>query len=501
MNNRERYPSEALNTFVNPIRLPEIPRGTDDWFRYIPEAFTENHKPEGVTSPDYRSMADPTVKYFDGKWYLYSSYGMAWVTEDFDTWKHVPTEPYNPKYAPTVTKWHDRYLMTSSQQKGCLYVADTPVGPFKKLGKFRHLDGTEFCGTDPDLFTDDDGRLYLYAYGAEKDPNRDRYIGMTVGFELDADDPCQVIRGPIEIFRMHPETNYWERYGRHFQYKHFGWVEGPQMIKKNGRYYLIYTSPGTMERNYCQAVYYSDTSPLEGFVCQKRNPLTIHTEGIVGGAGHGSVVEGPCDTLWAFYTIAMPFMHEFERRVGMDLIAIDEYGELYAPHGVTDTPQYIPSFSPDPVSNNAPELYNVTGELRPVASSTAAGRDALYATDESALTFWQPADDDREPTLTVNLKYPYLLSAVRLFWRDVGLDYESGAVPAPYKYVLEGKINREGGDWFTLIDRSESNEEYNIDYQTFDTAYCDYVRLRITGWGKGLRPAVIDFAVFGRCED
>ena len=41
--------------------------------------FSHDIPPEGVNTPNYRSISDPTVFYHDNKWYLYPSYGMAWV--------------------------------------------------------------------------------------------------------------------------------------------------------------------------------------------------------------------------------------------------------------------------------------------------------------------------------------------------------------------------------------------------------------------------------------
>ena len=42
-------------------------------------------------------------------------------------------------------------------------------------------------------------------------------------------------------------------------------------------------------------------SPLGPFVPQKNNPILRSTTGLVTGTGHGCVVEGPHDSLWAFY--------------------------------------------------------------------------------------------------------------------------------------------------------------------------------------------------------
>ena len=486
-------------TYCNPLPIPDIPRGKDGWYDVEKGMFSHENRPENITWPDYRSISDPTVMYHDGKWYLYPSYGMAWVTEDFQNWEHFRTEPYCPKYSPTIIPWKDKFLLTGWYTP--LYISDNPLGPFDLLGDFIMPDGTEFTPCDPGLFIDDDGRIYMYAFASR--PKEDScfsaveeggFICQTIGYELDADDPRKVVRGPVTLFEMQPEKNYWERLGYHAQNPSFGWIEGPHMLKHNGRYYLIYAAPDTINPAYCMAVYYSDTSPLDDFKCQKRNPLTEHRHGIVGGAGHGCVEHGPNNTLWAFYTISTPYTHMYERRIGMDLVDVDENGELYCPHGVTDTPQYIPGYCENAIAKNAPDYPSLTGWCRPIVSSHISGRDGLYATDESSLTWWQPADEDPMPTLTCDLRGKYSVAAVRIFWKENGLDYQNGVIPGPMQYIVEGFCD---GQWFELLNRCDSDEEKNIDYQTFSPKTCTQVRLKITGSPQGIKPGVIDFAVFG----
>lgn len=484
---------DLTKTYCNPLSLPDIPSGKDDWFKYEKKMFSHDTPPAEYTGPNYRSISDPTVFYYDNKWYLYPSYGMAWVTEDFCNWKHVRTEPYCGKYSPCITKWGDRFLLTSWYCP--LYVGDNPLGPFELLGDFIKPDGSTFVPCDPCIFTDDDGRIYMYAYDSRNVEGVENHICQVVGYELSTENPRQVVRGPEVIFEMNPKENPWERHGYHNQNKDFGWIEGPHLLKHNGRYYLIYAAPDTCDSSYCMAVYYSDDEPLGGFHCQKRNPLTVSRYGIVAGAGHGCVEHGPNNTLWAFYTIATTHLHMYERRIGMDLVAVDENGELYCPHGITDTPQYIPGYCSDPVNGvYQPELYSLTGRKRPRASSCMAGRDAIYATDESPLTYWEPDANDAVPTLTCNLSASYYVAALRVFWRDNGLDYLTRVLPGPIGYTLEGLCDN---GWEMLLDNRNPKEERNIDYKTFPVKKCREVRLTITDWPEGIHPGVIDFTVFG----
>lgn len=484
--------NSAAFTYINPLPMPSIPRGKDDWYRFERAMFSHENKPSEVTVADYRSISDPTVFYHEGKWYLYPSYGMAWVSENFTDWTHVRTEPYCPKYSPCIIPWKGRFLLTA----WCcpLYVADTPLGPFEELGDFIGLDGKTFTPCDPCIFADDDGRIYLLAFAMEEAANYRKAACKIIGYELDRDDPRRVVRGPVDVIKMNPKDNPWERHGLHNQDTSYGWVEGPHLLKKNGRYYLIYAAPDTCDASYVNAVYYSDESPLDGYICQKRNPLTFSREGIITGAGHGCVEHGPNGTLWAFYTIAVPCTHCYERRIGMDLVAIDENGELYCPHGVTGTPQYAPGYIANPVENNSPALLSLTGAVRPTASSAKEGHPAIYATDEHNLSWWQPEDGDENPTLTCELADPFAVSAVRIFWKEIGLDYQNGVTPEPFGFLLEGFFE---GEWTTLVDARENREEKNIDYRTFPDTVCTAVRLTLAPTER-IGVGVVDFAVFGK---
>ncbi|MBO5069759.1 MAG: family 43 glycosylhydrolase [Roseburia sp.] len=487
------FEKDVFNSYCNPLSIPDMPRGIDGWLAREKGMFEPGCKPQDVKEGDYRSISDPTVMYYDNKWYLYPSYGMAWVSENFKDWKHVRTEPYCPKYSPCIIPWKGKFLMTSWFCP--LYVADSPVGPFQCLGEFIMPDGSEVTFCDPAMFADEDGRLYVYAFDMQKVPEEDYQCCRTLGYELDQEEPRKIIQGPVELQVMRPNLYWWERNGLHYQDTKFGWTEGVHVMKHEGRYYLIYAAPNTTNGSYCMAVYYSDESPLSGFVCQKKNPLTFHREGIVRGAGHGCVEHGPNGTLWAFYTIATGNTHKYERRIGMDLVTVDENGELYCPYGVTDTPQYIPGYRNNPeTEGNSPGLYPLTGWCRPEGSSAKPGRDALYACDESSLTWWEPQEEDRIPTLTCDLLANYDVMAARIFWKENGLDYDNGILPGAMQYYVEGY---NGAQWELLLDCRDASEDFNIDYKTFSSKKCTKVRLTLTGWPEGIHPGVIDFAVFG----
>ena len=69
------------------------------------------------------------------------------------------------------------------------------------------------------------------------------------------------------ILEMNPKYP-WECSGCSNQNMHFGWCEGPHMLKHQGRYYMIYAAPNTEFENYCMAVAYSDENPMGRFQSQ-----------------------------------------------------------------------------------------------------------------------------------------------------------------------------------------------------------------------------------------
>lgn len=63
----------------------------------------------------FRELADVTALWFDGKFYLYPSVDMAWVSDDLGaTWKHHPLNVRDIGYAPTIVQHKDRFLLMAS---------------------------------------------------------------------------------------------------------------------------------------------------------------------------------------------------------------------------------------------------------------------------------------------------------------------------------------------------------------------------------------------------
>lgn len=467
--------NKYINTYCNPIPLPDYPIG-----RTCIEKRESN-------KCDFRETADPSVIYENGVWYLYPSCGMAYYSTDFKTWKHKRLENYDIGYAPTVVKHNGKFYLTAYDSD--LYVGDTPLGPFENIGSFKTVCGKELRVGDPMLFSDN-GRLYLYSGCG----------GEIRGCELDSNNPTQLITENMLMFEMNTREHVWERMGDNNQDPSYSWIEGAWMYKRGDTYYLTYSAPGTEWISYGMGAYKSK-SPLGPWEYMKTSPFLLSREGLVRGTGHGSIVDGPNGTAWVFYTLCVCYGGAFERRIGYDPIGFDENGDIIK-LSATDVPSYAPGAIENPHLDNKAGLLPLTQGMRAYASSCSEGRDELYAIDDSMKTWWQPKDEDSEPTLSVFMSYhPMNIYTARIMWRDVGLDYHKGKLPTPIGYVIEAK--NQNSDWEIVLDKSDNQTDMLIDYVYLKPVKATEVRIRITKKPKNTKIGLIGFTVFGKssyCE-
>jgi hypothetical protein len=118
------------------------------------------------------------------------------------------------------------------------------------------------------------------------------------------------------------------------------------------------------------------------------------------------------------------------------------------------------------------------------------------AQDDDLRTWWQPAPGDSAPTLTSNLTTPNAVAhAVRIIWRDVGLNTKQNVNAGPFKYRVELETAR--NTWKTVIDCSQNTEDLLIDYREFAATGATRARLVILGAPPGITPGVAEFTVFG----
>jgi hypothetical protein len=137
----------------------------------------------------------------------------------------------------------------------------------------------------------------------------------------------------------------------------------------------------------------------------------------------------------------------------------------------------------------------INGLVHTIGSTTAPNLSGRFAVDNEMRTWWQPAEGDTKPTLTSTFGAPATIHALRLIWRDVGLDTKQDVKPGPFRYRVELETAKD--EWTTILDRSDSTEDLLIDYRECKPTTCVRARLVILGAPNGITPAVAEFTVFG----
>ena len=243
-------------------------------------------------------------------------------------------------WAPEVAAADGRYFMYYSagledrHHQLRVAIADRPEGPFRDSGKVLTPDDPFTIDADP--FRDDDGQWYLY-YA------RDFLDGQRVGTAIVVDrlvDMLTLAGEPRTVLRASADWQLFMR-DRPMYGAIYDWytLEGPFVVKRNGRYYCLYSGGRWQTESYGMSYAVAD-SPLGPFVdADADGPTLLRTiPAHVLGPGHASVVVGPDGADYLAYHAWDPAMTE--RRMFLDRLEWGPDGPRTS--GPTTTPQPIP---------------------------------------------------------------------------------------------------------------------------------------------------------------
>jgi hypothetical protein len=460
---------------------------------------------------DVRSIADPAVIRFGGKYYLFLSGGMLWTSSDLVHWDHhAITLPGGRRVsAPNAFEFRGNVYLTGNDAG--LFRAPNPMGPWEYLGDIHDDQGNKMLLFDSMGFADDDGRLYMYYSG--------RHTDGIYGVEMNAADPTRFASAPKKLWTFDP-SHVWERYGDNNEGTKLSWLEAPWMTKHKGTYYLQYSAPGTEWKTYAVGVYTS-RRPLGPFQYAPRNPILVHKNGLINGTGHHTMVEGPDGNLWAIYTILYRNWGVFDRRIGLDPVGFDAKGNMFV-NGPSETPQWGPGGASKPWEANTTGAIPVSiNRYTWSASSSLPGRDPTYAFDNNVRTWWEPAQNDAQPWLMLDLgcrnptdpNQEYLIDSSRILLDLAPPERTGGAVDghatwypnaprggaAPYQYKLEASLD--GKTFSPIVNHTDNTRAQNVEFAEFSPVRCRYVKLTISGRPRDSALAVLEFTVFGTPAD
>lgn len=482
-----------------------------------------------------REAADPSLICFRGRYYIFASMTLGvWVSDDLVHWENhrLPDELPLYDYAPDVRVMGDYvYFCASRREENCdrYRTRDILNGPYEKLeGNFPFW--------DPNLFVDDDGRVYFYwgcsnitpIYGVELDPLTMLPKGekvplieghpFEIGYERVGEDSSTLPASEEEIEAKY--RAFVERQGVpesmlppevrpliRGMFSNKPYIEGAWMDKHDGKYYLQYAAPGTQYNTYSDGVYVG-ASPLGPFVLAKNNPYSYKPGGFLPGAGHGSTMEDRQGNLWHTATMRISVNHDFERRVGLWPAGYDADGELFCNQRYGDWPMPVSGEKDDPWRE--PEWMLLSVGKRVGASSALEGYEPEKATEEDVQTWWQAATNSREEWLEVDLGRNFDVRAVQINFADGKLDLHSPGeirpgsqaryideITYPTQWKLEGSTD--GEDWFIIEDKSRATTDLSHDLIVREDGFkVRYLRLSSMALPYGQAPCVSGLRVFGK---
>ena len=520
-----------MKTYCNPLDLG---------YRY-------QHMKEGERIAGFREGADPTLVYFKGKYYLFVSMSAGfWYSDDLLHWDfHADPDLLIYDYAPDVRQVGEYlYFCASRKGRNCpiLRTADPLTEPFTEVS-------CSFDFWDPDIFCDDDGRVYFYwgcsnttpIWGVELDPATMEPIGErrplisgceeALGYERPGDNGIVDREASVLYKSMHQFYN--EATGKlelppqmaqmpglnaevlTAMYNAVGkpYIEGAFMTKHDGTYYLQYACPGTQYNTYADGVY-TAKNPLGPFTLQTSNPFSAVPGGFMTGAGHGSTIADKYGNYWHAATMRISVNHDFERRVGLFPAGFDADGVLFCNQNFADYPHEIPAGKFDAAAVQ-PCWMLLSYRKAVTASSTAEGSAPANAVNETCRDWWSAGSDKPGEWLCVDLGAESDVRAIQVNMADEKLvvDFPADSYgddrktrrietrPQISHYTVETSLD---GETWTL--REDVARECSNGYYAYaDGIRARYIRvmggelpygqtlrisgLRVFGNGAGARPA------------
>lgn len=438
--------TNPVTTYCNPINI-------DYGYTPIPN-FSEWGR--------HRATADPVIVNYKGDFFLFSTNQWGyWWSNNMSNWNFVSRKflrpwnggVYDELCAPAVGVIGDTMLVFGSTytDKFTIWMSTNP-----KENQWKPLvDSFEIGGWDPDFFTDDDGRFYMYNGSSNRFP--------LYGVELNRKtmDPLGTRK---EMYLLDPWRYGWQRFGEHMDNTFLDpFMEGAHMTKHNRKYYLQYGAPGTEFSGYADGVVVGET-PLGPFTPQS-DPLSMKLGGFARGAGHGSTFSDNNNRWWHVSTIQISVKNNFERRLGIWPAGFDSEDVMWCNTAFGDYPYYLPGEA-EKHQSPRPEWYLLNYKKPVSVSSTYGGYNANNANDENMKTWWSAATGNKGEWIQSDLGSVSTVNAIQINYADQDVDsghlgkINGGEQFHQYKLYTSA----DGTKWTVLVDKSTNKTDVPHEY-------------------------------------
>jgi hypothetical protein len=369
------------------------------------------------------------------------------------------------------------------------------------------IDSLDIGGWDPAFFTDDDGRFYMYNGSSNRWP--------LYGVELDR-KTFQPIGTRKEMYGLESWRYGWHRFGENMDDTFLdGFLEGAEMVKHNGKYYLQYAAPGTEFSGYADGVAVGD-GPLNFFQNQS-DPLSLKAGGFARGAGHGATFQDNQKKYWHVSTMVVAVKNNFERRLGIWPAGFDKDDVMYCNTAFGDYPHYLPG---DMIDHSQTRFtgWMLLNYKKPVQVSSTLGSmyNANNAVDESIKTYWSAATSNKGEWLQTDLGNVSTVNAIQINYADQDAVFLGKTLDQYHQYILYYSVD--GKKWQVLVDKSANKKDVPHDYIELEKPIqARYIKmenirvpsgkfaisgLRIFGNGNGMKPEPVkDFYVLRTEKD
>jgi xylan 1,4-beta-xylosidase len=409
----------------------------------------------------HRATADPVITMYKGDYYLFSTNQWGyWWSSDMLNWHFIRRSflksyhhVYDDLCAPATLVLGDTLLVV-----GSTYTKNFPVwmSTDPKQDKWKEaVDSFQAGAWDPDLFLDDDGKIFLYHGSSNLYP--------LYGWEIDR-KTLQPTGEHRELIKLHDDLHGWERFGEYNDNNFLDpFIEGSWMTKHNGKYYLQYGAPGTEIRGYGDGVYISD-HPLGPFTYQASNPFSYKPGGFARGAGHGSTYQDIFGSWWHVSTMVVNMKNNFERRIGIWPAGFDQDDLLYSNTAFGDYPQFLPSQKKDHLRDNFTGWMLLNFNKPVQVSSTLGAYSANNAVDEDIRTYWSAATGNAHEWIQTDLGNLSTVHAIQINYADQDVDSSFlGKIDGIYhQYILWESAD--GKTWKVLADKSHNRQDIPHEY-------------------------------------
>jgi hypothetical protein len=385
-------------------------------------------------------FADPSIVRYRGEWFVFTTIDPwggttlgLWRSRNFRDWafetpnwptKAAATSPTSGKsgvWAPSVVRGPDGrfWMYVSVGNEIWVGVADRPGGPWRDahggtpLVPRHYRPG--FHMIDAEAFIDDDGQAYLY-WGSG----------------------LNWVNGHCFAVKLKPDMVSFDGEPQDVTPPHY--FEAPFMLKRDGRYFLTFSSGNTITDTY-QVRYAVGDTPFGPFREPEDAPIlaTDQARGIISPGHHALFRSGRRDFI-LYHRQALPFPHassDVLRQVAVDRINIVG-GRLLPVWPTNDGPDILGAVR----FRHPYRRVALTGSPGPADHAARLAGDDNYATGWQAMpaaTSWLQADFGRVAAVSASQLRPAMVTQSLRFvtqasidgrdWRTIGATDVAGGSP------------------------------------------------------------------------